>query len=376
VHQWLLGCLFILSSKRATPDLSVWIDSEEGTNAQTLGEKVAVMKGILHKWCRWMLCFSCLWLFGVSGVAVGGNPANDVYVIGDSLSDTGNLYALTNFWPPSPPYAMRYSNGPVWAEYFAQDLDVDLDSRAYGGAFTGVYVVGGIPVSNFNNVQYPTLFPPLPGVSEEIEALLADNPAGLNPKALYVVWAGPNDLFLGLLQPEAMPEILGQALANIADAVCQIGTAGGRYFMVGNMPDMSLTPFIRDMGPDAQAQISQVITQFNFGLEQTLANLPDACAGQIGLFDSYQGLQDIVASPEAYGLANVTDACLTETAMCANPDAYLFWDSVHPTTKGHEILANKFRGAFCQTGELTPGLHGKAAQMPPPQWRGACFGTP
>lgn len=339
-------------------------------------ERKVIVNGLLCRWCRWILCFSCVWLLAITGVASAGNPANEVYVIGDSLSDPGNFYALTGFWPPSPPYAMRYSNGPVWAEYLARDLDVEVDNLAYGGAFTGVYLVGGVPLSNFNNVQYPTLFPRLPGVTEEIEALLAENPKGLSPKALYVVWAGPNDLFLGLAQPEAMPAILAQAITNIADAVCRLGTAGGRHFMVGNMPDMSLTPFIRDLGPEAQNQLSQVIAQFNFGLEQTLAGLPDACAGTVGVFDSSRVLHDVVASPAAYGLSNVTDACLTDTSLCANPDAYLFWDSVHPTTKVHQILSDRFRQTFCQTGELTPGRHGKTASMPPPHWRGVCFGTP
>jgi len=325
---------------------------------------------------RWLLCCSWLWLVVVAGTAFAGNPANSVYVIGDSLSDTGNFYALTGFWPPSPPYAMRYSNGPVWAEYLARDLDVEVESLAYGGAFTGVYVINGMVLSNFNNVQYPTLFPRLPGVVEEIDDLLAAHPEGLNPKALYVVWAGPNDMFLGMVQPEAMPAILNQAVANIAEAVCRIGTAGGRHVVVGNMPDLSLTPFVLAMEPEVQAQVAMAVGLFNVGLEQTLAGLPDACAGTLTLFDSRQAVDDIATDPGAYGLTNVSESCLTETTLCSNPEDYLFWDSVHPTTKVHAILADKFRMAFCRTGEQTPGLRGKVDELPPPAWRGTCFGTP
>jgi len=324
---------------------------------------------------RWLLCCSWLWLVVVAGTAFAGNPANSVYVIGDSLSDTGNLYALTGFWPPSPPYAMRYSNGPVWAEYLAGDLNVEVESLAYGGAFTGVYVVNGMVVSNFNDLQYPTLFTGLPGVVEEIDDLLDAHPKGLDPQALYVVWAGPNDLLLGLLQPEAMPAILTQAVANTAEAVCRIGTAGGRHFVVGNMADLSLTPLISVLGPEVQAQVSQAIDLFNAGLGQALAGLPDACAGTITVFDFHQVLGDIIAAPQDYGLINVSESCLTETSLCSNPDDYLFWDSIHPTTKAHAILAEKFQMAFCQTGELTPGLRGRADELPPPAWRGTCFGA-
>ena len=69
-----------------------------------------------------------VWI-GMGGVAIalgslalGTTPGvaatlsfNQVYFFGDSLSDPGNLFALSN--QPPPPYAQRLSNGPVWAEY-------------------------------------------------------------------------------------------------------------------------------------------------------------------------------------------------------------------------------------------------------------------
>src|SRR3954470_23184547 len=39
-------------------------------------------------------------------------------VLGDSLSDTGRLYSVTGY-PPPPYYLGRFSNGPLWVEYFA-----------------------------------------------------------------------------------------------------------------------------------------------------------------------------------------------------------------------------------------------------------------
>jgi outer membrane lipase/esterase len=308
------------------------------------------------------------------------NPKNVIFVIGDSLSDPGNLFALTGFWPPSPPYAQRNCNGPVWTEYLSADLSIPVDSRAFGGALSGVFLLEGVPVSNFNSVQNPPAIPGLPGVSEEIDALLAEYPEGLNPSALYVIWAGPNDFFLGLVQQGMMEQILAKTVENIADSVCKLGTAGARHFAVGNMSDIALTPFARDLGPDAQALFSQTIAQFNAGLEQALANLPVSCAETMEILDTARILQDISEDPEAFTLTNVTDACLTfpvglPPVVCANPDEYLFWDSVHPTTAVQAIFADKFRSAFCGTGEATPGLRGRPAGMPPAAWRGVCYGS-
>ena len=45
-------------------------------------------------------------------------------VFGDSLVDSGNLFDLTSAFsflgvpgiPPSPPYAQKFSNGPIWID--------------------------------------------------------------------------------------------------------------------------------------------------------------------------------------------------------------------------------------------------------------------
>ena len=54
------------------------------------------------------------------------------------------------------------------------------------------------------------------------------------------------------------------------------------------------------------------------------------------IFDTYKILRDVRNNPEAFGLTNVTDACLvlSSATVCADPDKYLFWDDVHPTTAG------------------------------------------
>ena len=36
-----------------------------------------------------------------------------------------------------------------------------------------------------------------------------------------------------------------------------------------------------------------------------------------------------------------TGTCLTGTKACGNPDQFLFWDGIHPTTAAHRILAQR-----------------------------------
>ena len=90
--------------------------------------------------------------------------------------------------------------------------------------------------------------------------MLARNPAGLNPNALYVVWAGSNDFFAALQNPDLSFSILTAGPYNVANAVCDLSDAGAKHFIVANLPDIGRTPL-------ATPAISEVLTllsaQFN-----------------------------------------------------------------------------------------------------------------
>ena len=88
-------------------------------------------------------------------LALGVNCANaaylSLYAFGDSLSDADNAYAIAGY-PPSPPYAQRFSNGPVAVEQLAANLgiagfkassQIGGTDYAVGGAQTGPDIFSG-----------------------------------------------------------------------------------------------------------------------------------------------------------------------------------------------------------------------------------------
>jgi hypothetical protein len=148
---------------------------------------------------------------------------------------------------------------------------------------------------------------------------------------LYIVWAGANNFF----DPANLtPDGIAQAVPELISAVGTLHAYGARHIVLGNLPDLGITPdgLVSGMGP----LLTGFSEQFNGALQGALG----LSGLDVILFDAFTSFQNVAADPSAFGLTNVTDACFDGTQVIGNPDDYLFWDSVHPTTKGHQVLSD------------------------------------
>jgi phospholipase/lecithinase/hemolysin len=242
-------------------------------------------------------------------------------VFGDSISDNGNLYRATlGTLPPSPPYAQRLSNGPVWVEYLASELNTPLFDYAIAGASTG----------NTN-----TTIPFLGGIDQQIARFGATNPQA-DPNALYIVFAGANDYLGGKQTNPTIP------VTNLQNSLLELSNLGARNIVVADLPDLGQLPGTRT-NPAVSQGLSTLTNTHNSLLAQTLSVLETTPGFQANLIPlDINGLfKDAIANPAKFGLTNVTDACLNVSALsvCSNPDQYLFWDDIHPTTAAHQQIA-------------------------------------
>ncbi|HMO49178.1 MAG TPA: SGNH/GDSL hydrolase family protein [Rubrivivax sp.] len=280
----------------------------------------------------------------VAAAAVAALPAQAAYssivFFGDSLSDTGNIWYATGGpnggLPPAPYYqgtqgaapdrtGGQWSDylGPSWPTVFAAKFGLLAtpsiaggNNYAWGGARTGVNPTAG----------------DAPWLDQQVGQYLFGNQA--NNTTLYSVMIGGNDVANNLASPNTVAGI-----NSIIGSLTGLYNAGGRQFLVANVPDIGATPEFqgRDAAMPGIAALASALTlQWNLALETALDSLALPGAS-IGFLDLYALGKDPVLLA---GYANTTDACLTSASLCPDPSQYFYWDSFHPTSRTHAVIAD------------------------------------
>lgn len=258
-----------------------------------------------------------------------------IVCLGDSLSDVGNFYARTDGTQPPPPYFEgRFCDGPVWNEYLAGMLEMSLKPE-------NQYALGGSLTGDMNLNSVPPFFI-LPGFEQQVDEVIEDGRRSrIDPRALYTVWAGANDFFawVGSGNPDPNP-MIEAGVTNTVRGIADLSDAGARYVMVFNLPDLGKTPTALGFGPALSGTLSFLCDAYNQQLDQQLDALEQEKRRlRIVRVDAFALINHMVANPELYNFTNVTEAAVSNLPS-ANPDEYLFWDGVHPTTAAHEYVAD------------------------------------
>lgn len=325
---------------------------------------------------------------------------SNIYAFGDSLTDTGNLFNATTVpdnirftdWhnipptPSSPPYFEgRFSNGEIWVDNLANELDIDLtpaselsfinpdsdisspiikieDNFAVSPFFNGnttnqsvtteilqgeasspnlsVNFAYGLATTGAEGTTEIGSF--IPGMEQQVEFFVEDHLQAeqtADPEALYILWGGSNDYFV----PNADPE---QVVDNIEAEVESLYDLGARDFLVVNLPDLGETPEANkpDLAVSVE-QLTELSDTHNLLLDSSIEEMEDTLTGaEITVLEVDSLFDDILANPDEFGLTNVAEPFLDpvtfEPTVGANPDEYLFYDTLHPTVAGHALISD------------------------------------
>ncbi|WP_172330851.1 SGNH/GDSL hydrolase family protein [Mangrovicoccus sp. HB161399] len=301
---------------------------------------------------------------------------DSVVVLGDSLSDTGNLYAATgNAYPPPPYNGGRFTGGDTYVDILAAAWGLDgstLANFAFGGA-AAVTDPGDLVID----------------LGEQI-LQLAGSGFAVGASPLTVINIGGNDAIRGAAAAGGIaaygiggiagdgsnPALVAAAEAaaeqagiDAADAVAASITAlyvlGMDGFLVYNLADVGnspryATPDALGMNPDTGGSNGAYATIATDAFNTQLATQLAALKG-LGLTiyeaDAAALFADILGNPGAYGLMDGTSACGTlsgfaaaglalydfSSPVCDESDpagiTAPYWDGVHPNQILHEQYA-------------------------------------
>jgi outer membrane lipase/esterase len=283
-----------------------------------------------------------------------GTAFSKIVVFGDSLNDRGNMVQFTGgAFPNAPTYTYgRQTNGQVWVEYVAARLGMadKVVNYAVVGAMTKP--TAGFPTGNV----WSDVFPGLEGtdVLSQVGDYLTDANGAADPAALYVLEGGAND-FPRVADPRVI-------VFNLVQCLLALEQSGAKHIMFVNLPDIGKTPRVilgEQMGllpAGTAAFVSGACNQLNQALAGAAAAVSPADV-TLTIADIYGFMGAVTQNPAAYGFVEVQLPYLLAGAN-ADPATWLFWDDLHPTTRGHEVLAER---AISELLETYSPSNGKAS---------------
>ena len=337
---------------------------------------------------------------------------SQLYVFGDSLSDTGNIGRWT----------FDSSSHQLYDEILAKNIGTTLTPSSQGGL--NYAEGGGVAVPGLDS-EYTT--------QDQVKSYLNSTGGKADPDGLYIHWIGGNDLAAAALSlnPISAVEIATNSATQAASQVNDLLKAGAGTVVVPTVPNIGLTPVLMEgiiqVGllpvqqqaleaayqflnaqntPDNDARTEAIHNALKAsttaGLDSELVQdllskgliaAYDALKSVAGdLTDTYNTTEDIalaktggniarvdinglfnevIADPNLYGFANTAGtACPvgTSASECTSnlpgfdsSKAFLFADHFHPTPQAHALIAEYMQSVINGPLEVTALNQGSLA---------------
>lgn len=326
--------------------------------------------------------------FGVSGcdsaggASIGEASFKHIYFFGDALTNpidpaTGDI--ATDEFSGDPIVNGRDCGQAkpcnVWSHYVARD-NIPLAPKINNFA---------LPYFESNGFVYPLEAQYLSDQIQRFKAFLSSLPVGPESpprpdlaRALFAIWIGNVDVnqfqFGANNQVHAVPDKIDAAVAKVVAGVQQLAQMGGRHFLVLTVPDLGrLLDFYyyrnEEFFKDAVlAALTENGQHFRQALAGGLASLREHLLAQnppltiyTYEYDTFGLTEDAFAAPENYGfklhdlgphfppmddpdfpIHPLATPCSESVLKCReNPDEFIMWDHLNPTTAVHRVLATE-----------------------------------
>ena len=270
---------------------------------------------------RWLLLLTVL-VAGFGGTGSAQNkPYTQLYVFGDSYSDSGAGYVD--------------GNGPTAVVYLAQRLGIpftyygDPKTRDEKVITEGLnFAVSGARTGEGEGKTYPHGELLGRGMRNQVNDFAAMVNAGtirFNPKSTMFFLAGG-------LNDRSLKD--GETVANLEGDIEVLYAAGARRFEVALLP--TKIPSFATAGERFNPQLALIPGEMR-------SKHPD-----LQITNSHWGLylDEVITHPDKYGLTDVTSTCAgrvlhnEDPAPCASPETHFFYHEGHPSTAAHKAVGD------------------------------------
>jgi phospholipase/lecithinase/hemolysin len=303
-----------------------------------------------------------LFLFGLVVIPAHASFTS-LYIFGDGVSTTTTNPVASTLG--SYYYGLRRSNGRVWVELLAQQLNLTnnfwySNHIANQLSYTNLSAYSTNWSYSSNNWSY---------YGDASTNLIANLNAFVAPpnasNALFIIWVSDADfvndmanIYTANIQTSARTNItqwtnaINQSLTNHWQAITNLYFAKGvRTLVMPNAVDITEIPAYNTITYSADKSfIRQMVINFNVAFTPLLSNAMALCPGlTIHEPDFFSVLDNLLANPAAYGLTNalqngqpidaLDDNSLTDLSLNGPGTNYIFWDATDPTAKVHAIIA-------------------------------------
>ena len=267
-----------------------------------------------------------------------------IFIFGASFIDSGNHFAITGE-TAHPPFALfgpsygigghHFSNGPTWVELMAQDMKLTQWAKpAYRDPAFGNYAVGYGRARELEGDLLPSL-------DDQVQAWIDNGYCTRAPMddTLFVMDSAFFD-FGDIIAGEDPFVVLPGMTSSIARNIRILHECGAHHLLFAYVPPLEASPLVPH---DPTAPSLSAIYNYIF-LQPVLEVYRGAPFNMnISTVDFFAFASGIIATPDGFGLSNVTDSCVafgvTKDALCKERDEYFFWDPLHPTKKVHALFA-------------------------------------
>ncbi|EGF98415.1 uncharacterized protein MELLADRAFT_79698 [Melampsora larici-populina 98AG31] len=268
-----------------------------------------------------------------------------------------------------PYYKGRYSNGIIWAEYLAQSLltgrNIPLLDYAYGGAVAS------------NTLTYTDK----PDTNTQSDTYISDVRNGkINRGAgpvLHFWWIGLNQItqiWTDAIKADPtarQPDVVAKAHSQVQDNVAELKRQVVKVmqdpavqrapcdFFIVPIPNMAEVLTFQFQAVDLSKNVTQLAKTYvdfigdlsyayNQGIARFVSEMQTTYGsptthGWVRTMDFESFWKSAIDDPRKYQLEVSDKACLQSVngtqVVCANPEKYVFWDSLHPTTAMHKLIA-------------------------------------